>query len=60
MFMKKNEQAFLTGLLAYGVAYAFLSHPKCQEACRSLFEPIASEAGRTIAAAAIGMLIARS
>jgi hypothetical protein len=45
------------GLLVGGFAYAILSRRDCQDACQSVFQPLASEAGKLTASAILGLII---
>ena len=55
-----TEQQFLD-ILIYGVifagAYMILAQPKCQAACKALFEPLGENVGRLFASALLTGLI---
>ena len=54
----KQAQTLLLGSAVFGLSYLVLSQRDCQQACRALFEPLATEAGRIIASSLIAGLIA--
>ena len=56
--MKRSGETLVVAGLVGLVAYAVLSNPKCQSACQSVFQPIASEARKLFASAAVGLLVA--
>ena len=55
---KQAETAFWA-FVALGTTYVILSSPRCQAACRTVFEPLASEAGKILASTLAAALIVR-
>jgi hypothetical protein len=45
----RQLQTILISAVVFGAAYAVLSQPRCQEACRAFFKPLETEAGKTLA-----------
>ena len=52
-----NGQKLMLGLLVFGVSYGVLSQRECRTACQSVFQPLASEGGKLIASALVGMIV---
>ncbi|MEX2302403.1 MAG: hypothetical protein WD733_15785 [Bryobacterales bacterium] len=56
---ERQLQTLLLASLVVGGTYIILSDPRCERACRTVFEPLASEAGKILASTLAVALIVR-